>query len=50
LSELGHSPYLANVSFATPVVVDAGTGKERFDIRADLINPASAADNAEGTP
>jgi general secretion pathway protein L len=49
LSELGHSQFLANISFATPVVVDAGSGKERFDIRADLVNPA-AGQSAEATP
>jgi hypothetical protein len=47
LSELGHSAYLANISFATPVVVDAGSGKERFDIRADLVNPATEKKSAE---
>lgn len=47
LSELGHSTFLTNISFATPVVVDAGTGKERFDIRADL---AGAAPPPEAQP
>lgn len=48
LSELGHSTLLTNVSFATPVVVDSGTARERFDIRADLVSEnAAAATQAE---
>lgn len=50
LSELGHSSLWTNVAFVTQVVVDSGTARERFDIRADIVKPPGEAVTPEATP